>query len=185
MIFIYERPWIYFSNCTPLKLNYYLKFLFRGKKSLPNLSRSHRFALDYLRRQKDFVTGACDKNLGPFIIERDQYIDMAFRDHLNDSSTYQRLDLGLASLYTYENREMMESWLTRHKEELNDQEWKYLDHHFHLVEDPMPYFYLLMKVHKTPLKTRPIVSFSGSLFHSLGVWVDTYLQKVAKFEYFD
>ena len=37
-----------------------------------------------------------------------------------------------------------------------------------------------MKVHKTPLKTRPIVSFSGSLYHSLGVWIDTHLQHVAK-----
>ena len=30
------------------------------------------------------------------------------------------------------------------------------------------------------MKTRPIVSFPGSLFHSLGVWIDTHLQEVAK-----
>jgi hypothetical protein len=36
-----------------------------------------------------------------------------------------------------------------------------------------------MKVHKTPLKTRPIVSCSGSLFQPLGLWVDSMLQIVA------
>ena len=36
-----------------------------------------------------------------------------------------------------------------------------------------------MKVHKTPLKTRPVVSCSGSLLHSLGVWLDTMLQPIA------
>lgn len=37
-----------------------------------------------------------------------------------------------------------------------------------------------MKIHKPTLVTRPILSFPGSLFHSLGVWIDIQLQKVAK-----
>ena len=36
-----------------------------------------------------------------------------------------------------------------------------------------------MKVHKTPLKIRPVVSCSGSLLHPLGVWIDTALQPIA------
>ena len=36
-----------------------------------------------------------------------------------------------------------------------------------------------MKVHKKPLKTRPVVSCSGSLLHPLGVWLDTALQPIA------
>ena len=36
-----------------------------------------------------------------------------------------------------------------------------------------------MKVHKQPLKTRPVVSCSGSLLHPLGVWLDTVLQPIA------
>jgi hypothetical protein len=37
-----------------------------------------------------------------------------------------------------------------------------------------------MKVHKTPLKTRPIVSCSGSLLFALGIWIDDKLQPVAR-----
>jgi hypothetical protein len=47
------------------------------------------------------------------------------------------------------------------------------------VKDPYPFFYLTMKIHKKPLKTRPIVSYSGSYFYGLGVWVDHYLKQAA------
>jgi len=154
--------------------------LFRRKKSVPNLSRVHRNALEYLKSQSDFIIATCDKNLGPAIIERDKYIELAFRDHLNDSSTYQRLSIEEASLHLFENRSRLDKWLEDHKEELTDQEHTFVSSKSQDIEDPLPYFYLLMKVHKTPLKTRPIVSYSGSLFHALGVWTDTYLQSVAK-----
>ena len=157
-----------------------LNQLFRSRPGIPNLSRTHRFSLDYLRSQREFLVVNCDKNLGPAIIERDRYIRLAFRDHLSDSSTYERLSSDDATVYTLENQVRLDDWITRHEKELNDQELKYLKYHRSKVQDPLPYFYLLMKVHKTPLKTRPIVSFSGSLFHSLGVWIDTHLQAVAK-----
>ena len=48
------------------------------------------------------------------------------------------------------------------------------------VISPLPHFYLLMKVHKTPLKTRPIVSYTGSLLYGLGKWVDHHLQSVSR-----
>ena len=37
-----------------------------------------------------------------------------------------------------------------------------------------------MKVHKSPLKPRPIVFYSGSLLEGLGLWLDDKLQQVAK-----
>ena len=157
-----------------------LRKLFRGHTSIPNLSRTHRSSLDYLRSQKDFLVVNCDKNLGPAIIERDRYIRLAFRDHLLDSSTYLRLTPFEARAQTAENKLRLGKWLEDHEEELNDQEHAYIKYHLSKVTDPLPYFYLLMKIHKTPLKTRPIVSFSGSLFHAIGVWIDTHLQAVAK-----
>eukprot|EP00957_Ditylum_brightwellii_P138339 10544189-Ditylum_brightwellii.AAC.1 len=51
-----------------------------------------------------------------------------------------------------------------------------------LVENkhPFPAFYLLLKIHKAPWKTSPIVSCVGSLLHLLGVWLDHYMQDIAK-----
>jgi hypothetical protein len=33
-----------------------------------------------------------DKNLGPALIRKDEYIALAYRDHLNDIVTYRQLD---------------------------------------------------------------------------------------------
>jgi hypothetical protein len=158
----------------------HLRRLFKPRPSVPNLTKYHRNTLEYLRTQTDFIVANCDKNLGPAIIERDRYIELAFRDHLSDATTYQRLlpDEAAAAIET--NKSLLQIWLLRHAVELNKQEHGYISYHSDAVTDPLPYFYLTMKVHKSPLKTRPIVSFSGSLFHSLGVWVDTHLQAVAK-----
>lgn len=47
-------------------------------------------------------------------------------------------------------------------------------------KDPFAYFYLLAKVHKNPMKTRPIVSASGSIMYALSKWVDEELKKIVR-----
>jgi hypothetical protein len=46
------------------------------------------------------------------------------------------------------------------------------------TSDPFGYFYLTIKIHKTPISTRPVRSDLASLPHSLGQWVDLVLQPV-------
>jgi hypothetical protein len=47
-------------------------------------------------------------------------------------------------------------------------------------EDPFGYFYLLYKLHKNPVKTRPVFSDCTSTSHALGEWVDEMLQSIVK-----
>ena len=46
------------------------------------------------------------------------------------------------------------------------------------TSDPFGYFYLTIKIHKTPISTRPVCSDLASLPHLLGQWVDLALQPV-------
>ena len=43
------------------------------------------------------------------------------------------------------------------------------------------FMYLLAKIHKTPLKTRGIISSSGSLCHGIATWLDVQLKKIIKY----
>ena len=49
-----------------------------------------------------------------------------------------------------------------------------------MVGDPFAYFYLLYKIHKTPIKTRPVSSQCGSVSYAIGQYVDEMLQPTAK-----
>ena len=48
------------------------------------------------------------------------------------------------------------------------------------VDDPYGYFYLLYKLHKFPISTRPVCSDCASLPHTLVQWVDGMLQPIIK-----
>jgi hypothetical protein len=74
----------------------------------------------------------------------------------------------------------LEHFIQKYKEHLQKPDITYLERTFK-VKDPFPKFYITAKVHKSPWKTRPIVSISGSQLHGLGCWVDHILQPFARY----
>ena len=76
-------------------------------------------------------------------------------------------------------RKEINKFLSTYKNRLSKTEIRFIRKQTKDCIDPFPKLYLLMKVHKTPLKTRPVVSCSGSLLHPLGVWLDTVLQPIS------
>ena len=152
--------------------------LFRQKQCTPNLSFSQLHLLKYLRKKQDFVVVKADKNLGPCILESDQYIQYALTDHLNCRNTYKKLSLDSATKHMEIVHKKIRSFLYKHRKNLPSNDLKYIRRKTKECTDYFPKLYLLMKVHKKPLKTRPVVSCSGSLLHPLGVWLDTALQPI-------
>jgi hypothetical protein len=137
----------------------------------PNLLHHQRYGLELLHNQKYFLVVHCDKNLGPAIIERDAYLQLALSDHLQDTDTYKYLGPNAVADHKARNEQEFASWMKRHAKVLTKHERAFLITHTSECTDFWLYFYLLMKVQKTPLKTRPIVSCAGSFLYALGVWV--------------
>ena len=119
-----------------------------------------------------------DKNLGPAIMERTGYIKLVFHDHLNDTNTYRRLTKDEASSLIAQTEKGFDDWFKKYKDQIDHIE--YLSHHRAYYENNYNTFYVLPKVHKNKLSTRPIVSTSGTLLRALGVWCDEKLQIAAR-----
>ena len=153
--------------------------IFTKRKGRTNLLPYQHHLLRTLQQQSELVIVSCDKNLGPAIIERTTLIRRALDDHLLDTTTYRSITKAQADSKYNTIKKQLESFIKKYKKTFNDGERKFLRTKLKENEDPYPVFYLTMKVHKTPWKTRPIVSCSGSLLHPLGIWVDSQLQLAA------
>lgn len=142
-----------------------------------NIPPKARLLLQHLRDNRDFIVLPTDKNLGPAILERSIYKQRCLIDHLSNEKTYQRLSLEEARTTLSLSIKKMVALIETHRESLPDNEVKYFDRCFK-VRRRIPQFYCTPKVHKTPWKTRPIVSCINSRMGDLSKWVDVQLQSV-------
>ena len=94
-----------------------------------------------------------------------EYVRYATRYHLGDTRTYQRLTPAAAAHRATSVQKLLEKWIRTYLDVLSKEERKFICTHLRLNEEPWGFLYLLFKVHKNPLKTRPVMSYCGNLLH--------------------
>ena len=134
-----------------------------------------------LQQQQTFLIVPCDKNLRPAIIECHDYLKIAMRDHLYDTTTYKSLTSIETECYA---SKVCFAWLKTYNKKLTKMEHAFILFELNANLSPYARFYLTLKAHKLKqgqtvdiLKRRPIVSCPASLVHGL---VDCKLQEVAQ-----
>ena len=154
--------------------------LFVKKKTKSNVTKFQRRLIDEFRADDTHIIAGSDKGLGPCRVETHVYQKDGLK-HLTNTETYEIISEEQGKEDIAKLRHDIFKWTVRHRKVLSKSEVNYLRKWLEdTVEDPYGYFYLLYKLHKSPISTRPVCSDCASLPHALGQWVDEMLQPIVK-----
>jgi hypothetical protein len=142
-----------------------------------NLTYYQQRALKELRSRVDIHVCDSDKNLGPTTSNKTQYMTQMYKEHLN-TEAYRRLSEKEAVDINTETHKMIRK-LFHEKCGLAKAECTYLSRSFKL-QKRIHQMYGGPKLHKTPLKWRPIVSCVGGVTEHISKWIDHHLKRIIK-----
>ena len=159
------------------------KRLFHYHRNKNNLLPIQRMHLKWLQNNRHrYIIVNCDKNLGPAVLETNVYISRAIHDHLRHGHIYRKLSHRDADTAKQQIIKFIRKWIRQNKDDLTSQQRTYLRYNLRNNISPWSYFYIMVKIHKNPWATRPVVSYSGSLLFPLAVVVERQLQIVAQLQ---
>jgi hypothetical protein len=146
----------------------------------PNLSTAQLKRLDELKRDPLRIIIPTDKNLGPAIMDRSGYIQRCLKDHLLNKTNYRQLSTDEARIICYNARAHLERLTIFDKKTFRpgSPSFKYFYRSLKVRGRRRPQFYIMPKVHKSPMKTRPVISCVESTMEILSTWIDNQLQRV-------
>ena len=137
-------------------------FLCCTQKKSSNLTILQKSHLNTLRSNRDFVILNADKNLGPAIMEREEYLKSVLQEHLLDENTYERIEEEKALKIIDDTKNKALQLIHEYKEYISKDEYFYFIKSF-TQNSRYPQFYGTPKVHenKIPVPMRPVVSQCG------------------------
>lgn len=142
----------------------------RRKSNATNLTQSQQKTLNTLKHNFDFIIMPTDKNLGPAIMNRDDYIEQCLTEHLL-TPHYKQLCKTTAMEKLNSIKTFLINTLHTHKHQLTPTEVTYFSRSLKLPHR-IPIFYGMPKVHKTPMALRPVVSCIKSFLSIFSNWLD-------------
>jgi hypothetical protein len=152
---------------------------FRPQRGKSNLTKFQANILQQIRSNQDIIIAHADKNLGPVGVDTEQYIRWALDEHLSDATTYVQTSEADAIKASNDLFTEIYKWTRNAGSCLSQDARSYIRYWIQKNRfDPFGYFYLTIKIHKTPVSTRPVCSDCASLVHPLGKWLDYALQPV-------
>ena len=125
-----------------------LNKLFKTRKGKTNLLPHQHRALRTLQQQQTFLIVPCDKNLGPAIIEHHDYLKIAMRDHLSDTTTYKSLTTSEIDRYSSDITKNILGSMKMHHKTLTKMERAFLRKKLKSNQSLYARFYLTLKAHK-------------------------------------
>ena len=147
----------------------------RFRPAQHNLLPHQRQTIGLIKSNPKLMVVQTDKGLGLGEIEPMEYVRYATRDHLGDTHTYQHLSPVAEAYCATLVRKLLEKWIRTYLDVISKEERKLLCTYLRLNEESWGFLYLLFKVNKNPLKTRPVVSYYGNLLHPFGQIITKWL----------
>jgi hypothetical protein len=124
-----------------------------------------------LRASRELVIKPADKNLGLCVMSIDWYLDEGYRQMR--AGNYERVPFSMASMLS-----KLDMFLAEHCRSINYTEGRWLRHQRNTGQFRLAVFYMLPKLHKEPIKGRPIVASRTWVLTPLSQWIAYHLNKV-------
>ena len=147
------------------------------------LTMVQKNSLNCISNQKDLKILSSDKNLGPIVVNRDDYVKAMMDRHLSNRSIYEIFTKKEDEDFISEASSAFIDYVPLKGNSANSNDMKYVMRC--LDQDTwIPVMHGLGKSYKGkffPPPYRPVVAIFGSQLHGIGRWVDTYLKELLSF----
>ena len=148
------------------------RFASTSRKFRRNVSIAEMRVLRSLRASRELVIKPADKNLGLCVMSINWYVAEGLRQ-LRAGNYEQIRDFSMAAMLA-----KMDDFLRAHGRSMNYSEARWLRHQRATGQFRLAVFYMLPKLHKDPIKGRPIVASRAWVFTPLSVWIAYHLNRV-------
>ena len=143
-----------------------------------NLSKEERAEIHNIKNNDAVRVLGTDKNLGIAVLETD-WVKTQTLNHLNDTNSYNRVTRGEWQLRRDKVIQTRERLMTTYTHFLAPNSVKYLRSFDNVSRSLEPAkFYVIPKIHKTPVASRPIAASCSYITRPISVFVDEMVKPV-------